>query len=116
MIYTAACGASETLAGAVHRADILRGNLKVAGDFVDDPFDGDRDGLAVVKDVADRVLGDRNRRRRAGQQLEGLDFFDRSLELADVGFQAVGNIFGHIVGKIEVEQLAFRRRIATRVS
>ena len=76
-----------------------------AGHLGDDTLYGDRHRLVVVEDVPDGVLGNGDGGRRIGQQLVGFELFHRSLQLADVVFQPVGDVFRHLVGNLNIQQL-----------
>lgn len=99
------CRAEEIWGAALVGADVLRRDAVGAADLRDDPLDRDGHRLVVVEDVADRVLRDDDRRVGALQELVGLELLDGALKLADVRLKAVGDVLGHVVGDLDVQQL-----------
>ena len=89
---------------ALFAADVRRQHVVGAGHLVDDLFDGNRDGLGVVEGVLDGGHGHADAGGDALQHIVGVELFDRALQLADVLFQVVGDIFGHVVGQVQVQQ------------
>ena len=90
---------------ALFAANVRRHHIVGAGDLIQDLFDRDGDRLAVVQRILDRGGRHTDAGLDALQHIVGIQLFDGALQLADVLLQMVGDVLGHIVGQVKVQQL-----------
>ena len=93
------------IGAALFAADIGGQHVVGAGHLVDDFFNGHRNGLGIVQGVFDGGGGHADAGGDALQHIIGVELFYRALKLADVLLEVVGDVFRHIVGQVQVEQL-----------